>query len=114
MYITSWNIYTHTHTHTHKFVSDLAFDLTWFSESVDLIPQFDIDLSLVSGISSRLLASCRLSHTWCTTKMHHSLASGNTKTYLFLSNTDLRVSSTTAYPPATPRLISSSPIPISG
>ena len=106
--------HTHTHTHTHKFVSDLAFDLTWFSESVDLIPQFDIDLSLVSGISSRLLASCRLSHTWCTTKLHHSLASGNTKTYLFLSNTDLRVSSTTAYPPVTPRLISSFPTPISG
>ncbi|KAK7109591.1 uncharacterized protein [Littorina saxatilis] len=60
-------------------------------ESCDLIPQYGLDLSLVSGVSSRLLSSCRLSHTWCTDKLHMSLASWNIKAYLFVSNTDLKM-----------------------
>ena len=78
----------------HVFVSNRIFIL---AETVDLIPQFDVDLSLVSGISTRLLSSCRLSHMWCTNNRHHTLSFWNTKTYLFLSNTDLRVSSFTPH-----------------
>lgn len=61
------------------------------SESVELIPPYDLDLSLVSGISARLLTTCQASCTWCSNKLHHFLSTGNVQSFLFLAYTDLRI-----------------------
>ncbi|XP_076439675.1 uncharacterized protein LOC143279511 [Babylonia areolata] len=61
------------------------------NDTGDLMPQCDLDLSLVCGVSSRLLSVCQLSHAWCSTKLTHTLSAWNTKVYLFIANTDLRI-----------------------
>lgn len=61
------------------------------SESVELIPPYDLDLSLVSGISARLLSTCQASRTWCSSKLHHFLSTWNVQAYLFLAFTDLKM-----------------------
>lgn len=62
-----------------------------FSESADLMPPYDLDLSLVSGISSRLVFTCQLALSWCTGKLHQFLTTWNVKSYLFVACTDLKV-----------------------
>lgn len=60
-------------------------------ESSDLMPQYDLDLTLVSGICSRLLCICLMTCSWCSGKLHSFLSAGNLKTFLFVANTDLKM-----------------------
>lgn len=70
----------------------LCFFVCLAAESADLMPPYDLDLSLVSSVVARVLVTCQAAYAWLASKLHHFLSSWNVKMYIFFACTDVKVS----------------------
>ncbi|RUS73084.1 hypothetical protein EGW08_019145, partial [Elysia chlorotica] len=57
----------------------------------DVIQHADADLSICAGVTWRMLTTCKLAVSWCSSKIQQFLASWNVDQFLLLTHMDLKI-----------------------
>ncbi|XP_005092228.1 uncharacterized protein LOC101846194 isoform X2 [Aplysia californica] len=57
----------------------------------DVVQRADVDLGVYAGVTWRMLTTCRVAQSWCSTKVQQSLSSWNVNQFLLLTHTDLKI-----------------------